>query len=150
MLRPTHKELLSGLQRTIMEAMLPELSSPYAQGQATSAIAMLAFAAAALDAAPAYDAAEIKDLRATLVGLARLGTRRLPKKPDLRAALRRGARAARKSPPDRREMEAAIAEFAAALALKQINGAAARRVRDYLRRHLDRTRALLGVMQPGG
>ena len=42
MLRPTLNELISGMQRTIMEALMPELTSPYAQGQAMSAIAMLA------------------------------------------------------------------------------------------------------------
>jgi hypothetical protein len=150
MLRPTHRELLSGLQRTIGEALLPELTSPYAQAQAMSAVGMLAFAAATLDAHPAYDAAEVKDLRATCAALARLGTRALPKNAALRAAVKSGARAAKKSPPDRRAMEAALAEFAAALALRQIDGPAARPVRGYLRRHLERMRALLGVMQPGG
>jgi hypothetical protein len=150
MLRPTHIELLSGLQRTIAEALLPELTSPYAQAQAMSAVGMLAFVAASLDAHAAYDAAEIKDLRTTCMALARLGARSLPKNAALRAAQKNGARAAKKPPPDRRAMEAAIAEFAAALALKQIDGAAARHIRGYLRRHLERMRALLGVMQPGG
>ena len=49
MLRPTLNELISGMQRTIMEALMPELTSPYAQGQAMSAIGMLAHAAAVLD-----------------------------------------------------------------------------------------------------
>ena len=53
MLRPTLNEVISGMQRTIMEALLPELTSPYAQGQAMSAILMLAHAAAALESAPA-------------------------------------------------------------------------------------------------
>ncbi len=150
MLRPTHAELLSGLQRTIAEALMPELTSPYAQGQAMSAVGMLAFAAASLDAHAAYDAAEIKDLRATCAALGRLSARALPKDASLRAAQKTGARAAKKSPPDRRSMEAAIAKFAAALALKQIDGAAARHVRGYLGRHLARMRSLLGGMQPGG
>jgi hypothetical protein len=34
MLRPTLNEIISGMQRTIMDALLPELTSPYAQGQA--------------------------------------------------------------------------------------------------------------------
>jgi hypothetical protein len=150
MLRPTHRELLSGLQRTIVEALLPELTSPYTQGQAMSAVGMLAFAASTLDTHPAYDAAEIKDLRATCAALARLGARTLPKNAALRTAVKNGAKAAKESPPDRRAMEAMVAECAAALALKQLDGAAARQVRNYLRRHLERTRALLGVMQPGG
>jgi hypothetical protein len=151
MLRPTQSELLSGLQRTIAEALLPELTSPYAQGQAMSAVAMLAFAASTLESQSAFDIGEIKDLRATCAAIARLSTRGLPRKSTkLRAGAKSGARAAKKSPPDRRAMEAAVAEFAAALALKQIDGALARHVRGYLRRHLERMRALLGAMQPGG
>ncbi len=150
MLRPTHRELLSGLQRTITEALFPELTSLYAQGQAMSAVGMLAFAAATLESHHAYDAAEVKDLRATCAALRRLSARALPKNPALRAAQKNGARAAKESPPDRRAMEAALSEFAAALALKQLNGAAARHVRGYLRRHLQRMRTLLGVMRPSG
>ncbi len=150
MLRPTHSELLYGLQRTISEALLPELTSPYAQGQAMSAVGMLAFAASTLEAHRNYDAAEVKDLRATCTALARLGARGVPRNAALRAAVKNGAKAAKKSPPDRREMEATLGEFAKALALKQLDGPAARHVRGYLHRHLERTRALLGVMQPGG
>lgn len=85
MLRPTLNELISGMQRTIMEALLPELTSPYAQGQAMSAIGMLAHAAAVLESVPAYDAAEIKDLRATFAALKRLGDKHLSKKADFAA-----------------------------------------------------------------
>jgi hypothetical protein len=151
MLRPTHRELLTGLQRTITEVLLPDLTSPYARDQAMMAVAMLAFAASTLESQSAFDIGEIKDLRATCASIARLSTRGLPRKSTkLRAAAKSGARGAKKSPPDRRGMEAAIAEFAAALALKQIEGALARHVRGYLRRHLERMRGLLGVMQPGG
>ena len=148
MLRPTLNELISGMQRTIMEALMPELSSPYAQGQAMSAIGMLAHAAAALESAPAYDAAEMKDLRATFAALKRLGDKHIPKKRGLRGALARATRASAKSPPDRRAMEAAMAAFASAVALGEVDDRVARHVRGYLRRHLDRSRSLLGASLP--
>ena len=94
MLRPTLNELISGMQRTIMEALMPELTSPYAQGQAMSAIGMLTHAAAVLESAPAYDAAEIKDLRATFAALKRRGRQTLPEKK--RAARRARARDSRR------------------------------------------------------
>lgn len=144
MLRPTLNELISGMQRTIMDALLPELTSPYAQGQAMSAIAMLAHAAAALDSAPAYDAAEIKDLRATFAALKRLGDKHISKKSELRGALTHALGAGAKNPPDRRAMEAAMAEFATAVALGHADDSVARRVRGYLGRNLERTLALLG------
>jgi len=144
MLRPTLNELISGMQRTIMEAMLPELTSPYAQGQAMSTIGMLAHAAASLDRAPAYDAAEIKDLRATFAALKRLGDKHFSRKSGLRGALARAIRAGAKNPPDRRAMEAAMAAFATAVALGHADDGVARHVRAYLRRNLERTLALLG------
>ena len=148
MLRPTLNELISGMQRTIMEALMPELTSPYAQGQAMSAIAMLAHAAAALKSAPAYDAAEIKDLRATFAALKRLGDKHIAKKGGLRGALARATRAGAKNPPDRRAMEAAIAEFATAVALGNVDESVARQVRGYIRRNLERSRSLLGSSLP--
>jgi hypothetical protein len=145
MLRPTLNELISGMQRTIMEALMPELTSPYAQGQAMSAIGMLVHAAATLESAPAYDAAEMKDLRATLAALKRLGDKHLSKKSGLRGAL---ARASAKNPPDRRAMEAAMAAFAGAVALGQADDSVARVVRGYIRRNLERSRNLLGSSLP--
>jgi len=148
MLRPALNELISGMQRTIMEALMPELTSPYAQGQAMSAIAMLAHAAAALESAPAYDAAEIKDLRATFAALKRLGDKHIAKKGGLRGGLARATRAGAKNPPDRRAMEAAIAEFATAVALGNVDESVARQVRGYIRRNLERSRSLLGSSLP--
>ena len=148
MLRPTLNELVSGMQRTIMEALLPELTSPYAQGQAMSAIGMLAHAAAVLESAPAYDAAEIKDLRATFAALKRLGDKHLSKKSGLRVALARATRASAKNPPDRRAMEAAMAAFATAVALGEADESVARHVRGYLKRNLERSRSLLGSSLP--
>jgi hypothetical protein len=148
MLRPTLNELISGMQRTIMEALIPELTSPYAQGQAMSAIGMLAHAAAALESAPAYDAAEIKDLRAVFASIKRLGDKHLPKKGGLRDALKRATRASAKTPPDRRELEAAMSAFATAVALDQVDDRVARHVRGYIRRNLERSRNLLTVTLP--
>src|ERR1700722_11159161 len=148
MLRPTLNELVSGMQRTITEALLPELTSPYAQGQAMSAIGMLAHAAAVLELAPAYDAAEIKDLRATFAALKRLGDKHLSKKSGLRGALARATRATPKNPPDRRAMEAAMAAFATAVALGEADESFARHVRGYIKRNLERSRSLLGSSLP--
>jgi hypothetical protein len=150
MLRPTLNELIGGLQRTIMEAMIPELTSPYAQGQAMSAIGMLAHAASVLESAPAYDAAEVKDLRATFAAIKRLGDQHLSKRSGLRGALSRAVRAGAKSPPDHRAMEAAMAAFARAVALGQVDDSVARHVRGYVRRNLARMRSLLAVSGPPG
>ena len=148
MLRPTLNELVSGMQRTITEALLPELTSPYAQGQAMSAIGMLAHAAAVIESAPAYDAAEIKDLRATFAALKRLGDKHLSKKSGLRGTLARATRASAKNPPDRRAMEAAMAAFATAVALGEADESVARHVRGYIKRNLERSRSLLGSSLP--
>ncbi len=149
MLRPTLNELLSGMQRTIMEALMPELTSPYAQGQAMSAITMLAHAAAVLERMPAYDAAEIKDLRATFAAIKRLGDKHLAKKGGLRGALARATRARAKPPPDRRALGESMAAFATAVALGHADDSVARQVRGYLRRNLERSRNLLGGTAPG-
>jgi hypothetical protein len=149
MLRPTLSELLSGMQRTIIEALIPELTSPYAQGQAMSAIAMIAHAAAVLESAPAYDAAETKDLRATFAAIKRLGDKHIAKKGGLRGALTRATRASAKTPPDRRAMEESMAAFATAVALGHAGDSVARHVRGYLRRNLERSRGLLGGTTPG-
>jgi hypothetical protein len=148
MLRPTLNELLNGMQRTIIEALMPELTSPYAQGQAMSAVAMLAHAAAVLESAPAYDAAEIKDLRATFAALKRLGDKHISKKSGLRGALARATRAAAKNPPDRRVMEESMSAFATAVALGNAGDSVARHVRGYIRRNLERSRNLLGGSLP--
>ncbi len=148
MLRPTLNEVISGMQRTIMEALLPELTSPYAQGQAMSAILILSHAAAALESAPAYDAAEIKDLRATFAALKRLGDKHISKKGGLRGTLAGAIRASAKNPPDRRSMEAAMAAFATAVALGDADESVARHVRGYIRRNLERSLNLLGNSLP--
>ena len=120
MLRPTLVEILSGIQRTILGTLFAELTSPYAQGQAAMAAADLMHVAASLEAAPAYDAAEVADLQQTL------------------AALK-----SETSGLDRRAMEAAMAELAAALVLDKLDAPAADTIRGYMRRHLERARTLL-------
>ncbi len=148
MLRPTLNEIITGMQRTIMEALLPELTSPYAQGQAMSAIIMLGHAASVLESTPAYDAAEIKDLRATFAALKRLGNKHISKKSGLRGALAGAIGASAKNPPDRRAMEAAMAAFATAVALGDADESVARHVRGYIRRNLERSLNLLGNSLP--
>jgi hypothetical protein len=149
MLRPTLNELLSGMQRTIMEALMPELTSPYAQGQAMSAIGMLAHAATVLESLSAYDAAEIKDLRATFAALKRLGDKHISKKSGLRAALARATRAGAKTSTDRSAMEESMSVFAAAVALGDVDDIVARHVRGYIRRNLERSRNLIASLPSG-
>ena len=110
---------------------------------------MIAHAAAVLESAPAYDAAEIKDLRATFAAIKRLGDKHLGKKGGLRGAIARATRASAKTPPDRRAMEEAMATFATAVALGHADDSVARQVRGYLRRNLERSRKLLGGTSPG-
>ncbi|HXW85561.1 MAG TPA: hypothetical protein VEJ86_14240 [Candidatus Binataceae bacterium] len=146
MLRPTLNEMLAGLQRTVMETLLPELTSPYAQAQAMAMIGVLGDVASRLDSLPAYHAAEQKDLAATLKALKRIESRHVPKK--LRKALTRGTRAAGNKVPDHRTMESAVTEFATALALGELDATASRLIRGYLKRHTDRLRATLARPLP--
>ena len=46
-------------------------------------------------------------------------------------------------------MEAAMSDFAIAVALGQLNDPVARHVRGYIRRNLERSRNLLGGLIPG-
>ena len=143
MIRPTPQELISGLQRTIAMTLLAELSSPYAQTQAMSAIGNLVTLEAWVDGKPAYDAAEVADLAATLKSLRRIEVKHIPRKGGLKKALAQGLRGLAKKTPDRRAMEGAIAELVAGLALGELDETAARVVRGYVGRHLDRNRRLL-------
>jgi hypothetical protein len=140
MLRPTLAEIISGIQRTILETLFAELSSPYAQGQAAMAAGDLTHVVSALEKAPAYDVAEIADLAQTLTAL-RPQADAIPS--PVRPAFDSGVRAAETNPIDRRAMEAAMAALAAALALDGLDHDVADQVRGYLRRYLDRTRNLL-------
>lgn len=146
MLRPTLKELLSGFQRTILEALLPELTSPYAQGQATSMVGMLAFAVGAIDAIPGYDQNEVDDLRKCLTEIATISTNEI-REPQLKSAIAESAAVAARG--DRRAMEAAMANLTSLVVLNQATDTVSHVVRGYVRRHLERIRALLGAISPG-
>ncbi len=149
MLRPTLKEMLAGMQRTILESLLPELSSPYAQYQATTTVGMLTFLTNWLDALPAYDAGEIADLTETFNSLHALIDSQELKGAGLSETVKRAFAAANFTPPDRRAMESAMGEMATALVLKRLAGPGAEIVRGYMRRHLERMRTLGGGMIPG-
>jgi hypothetical protein len=151
MLRPTVNELLTRLQGTVAGILIPELTSPYAQGQAMYVAAMLARAAAIHEREARYNADELKDLRATMAALARLAPKHLGRRlGDLKKAAAAGLRCARRTPPDHRAMEAVVAAFAAALVLGRLDDTVARVVRAHLKRHLDRTRDFLGNITLGG
>jgi hypothetical protein len=143
MLRPTLAEILTGLQRSIMQTMLPELSSPYAQQQATMAALVMGQVAAALEKAPAHDIAEIEDLKQSFKMLSPM---RGKLDSSLQAALDRAVAAADANPVDRHAMEAAMATFTSALALARLDDSAAQVIRGYIRRNLDRMRDLLPTM----
>jgi len=86
----------------------------------------------------------VKDLRRTFAALARRG----PVGGALAPVVECGAKAASQEPPDRRAMEAAVSELAAAVALGQLARGPARTVRGYLRRHLGRMGEYLGNGSP--
>ena len=73
MLRPTLKELLTGLLGTVQQTLVPELTSPYAQGQVMSLIGMLLHAADSLERERHYNEGELRDLHMTIRALKRLG-----------------------------------------------------------------------------
>ncbi|MGO9606304.1 MAG: hypothetical protein ACLQAT_23430 [Candidatus Binataceae bacterium] len=147
MLRPTLKELMTGLQGTVTQTIMPELTSPYAQGQAMSLVLMMSHAVDSIEKEPTYNEAEIKDLRATIAMLRRLERNHLKRGcADLKKVLARGARAATNH--DRREMEATASAFVTALALGRLDGTVAKQVRGWVHRHLERQKAFLGNTVP--
>ncbi len=145
MLRPTVKEVIAGIQRTMMEILAPELTSPYAQGQAVTAAGVLLLASTWLDTFPRYDAEEIQDLRQMFDALRPHGDSGVLEAAGYRHALQRGMRACDEDPVDRRAMEAAVSELAAGVALGRVQGPAAEEVRRYLRRSLERMKKALGT-----
>lgn len=148
MLRPTLKELLTGLQGTVAQTLIAELGSPYAQGQAMSLIGMLAHAADSIEGERVYNESEVKDLRATIAALKRLEKGHLKRgSGELRKILSRGMKAS--AVLERRGMEATLSAFVSALALGKLNGAVAKVVKGWLRRHLARQREFLGSNVPG-
>ncbi len=151
MLRPTVNELLTRLQGTVAGILMPELTSPYAQGQAMYVAMMLARAADIHSREAEYDSIEVKELATTLTALSRLAPKHLGRGlGDLKKSLAVGLRSAKKNPADRRAMEAALSDFTVALALGRLDEAVARTIRAHMRRHLDRTRAFLGNINLAG
>jgi hypothetical protein len=148
MLRPTLKELLTGLQGTVVQTLLPELRSPYAKGQAMSLVGMLVHAVDSIEKERIYNDREIKDLRSTIAALKGLERAHLKRgASELRKTLARGVKASTKL--DRREMEATMSAFVAALALGKLDDALTKVVKGWLRRHLDRQTDFLGNAVPG-
>ncbi len=122
MLRPTLNEIIAGLQRSVLETLSPELSSPYALSQAVTAAGVLGYLSYAMVPTPEFDRQETADMTATLGKI---------------AGQPRGASVSRK------EMEAAISELASKMVLGKLADADSAELRGYLRRHLDRMRTLL-------
>ncbi len=145
MLRPTVKEVIAGIQRTITDTLAPELTSPFAQGQAMTAAGVLYLASTWLESFPVYDAEEIQDLKQMFDALRPHGDSGLLEAAGYRHALQRGMRACDEDPVDRRAMEGAVSEFAAGVALGRLEGPAAEEVRRYLRRNLERMKKALGA-----
>lgn len=145
MLRPTVKEVIAGIQRTITDILSPELTSPFAQGQALMAAGVLYLASTWLDSFPEYDAEEIQDLRQMFDALRPHGESGVLEAAGYRHALERGMRACDEDPVDRRAMEAAVSELAAGVALGRLQGPAAEEVRRYLKRNLERMKKALGT-----
>jgi len=150
MLRPTPKEVLAGLQRTILETVMPELTSPYAISQAGTAALVLTMASEWVDSFPKYHAAEIEDLQQTFDSLRPHGETGIVEAAGFREALDSGVRASDQEPPDYRGMEAAMGELAGGVATKRLPGPVAGEVRAYLKRHLERIRTLFGTTSPFG
>jgi hypothetical protein len=144
MLRPTPKEIVAGVQRTISETMMPELRSPFAISQAGTAITVLGAAAEWIEAFPKHNTAEIEDLKQTFDALRPHGESAILEAAGFREAIDGGVRASDEEPPDQNGMESAIGELAGGVATGLIVGPVAAEVRGYIKRHLERIRALFG------
>src|SRR2546423_594247 len=114
MLRPTLAEMLLGLRRTIVETLAPELTSPYAQGQAATASNVIAYVTASLEAAPSYDRFETEDLSNIFIAIHNGAAASALSDEALKSQLDAGFKAATQSSPDRASMEAAMSELVAA------------------------------------
>jgi hypothetical protein len=150
MLRPTPKEVIVGIQRSISETMIPELNSPFAISQAATATMILSAAAEWIEAFPKHTAAEIADLKQTFDALRPHGESAILEAAGFREAIDGGVRASDEEPPDHNGMESAIGELAGGVATGRIVGPVAAEVRGYIKRHLERIRALFGNHSPFG
>jgi len=150
MLRPTPREIIAGVQRTIAETMVPELKSPFAISQAMTAAMILSAASTWIEGLPAHAAAEIEDLKQTFDALRPHGESAIVEAAGYREAIDGGVRASDEEPPDYNGMECAIGELAGGVATGRIAGPAAGEVRGYIKRHLERIRVLFGNNTPFG
>jgi len=148
MLRPTLKELLTGLQGTLQQTLIPDLTSPYAREQAMYLIGMLTHGADSIEKERNYNEGEIRDLQLTIRALKRLEKSHLKRGSGaLRKILSRGVKAS--AALERREMEATLSAFVTALALGKLDAAVSKVVKEWLRRHLARQSEFLGNNVPG-
>jgi hypothetical protein len=148
MLRPTPKEVIAGIQRTLVETLMPELKSPFAISQAATAALVLSTASEWIEAIPKHNAAEIEDLKRTFDALRPHGESAILEAAGFREPIDGGVRASDEEPPDYHAMESAMGELAGGVATGKIVGPVASEVRGYLRRHLERIRALFGYNSP--
>jgi hypothetical protein len=148
MLRPTPKEAIAGIQRTITETLMPELKSPFAISQAATATMVLSAATEWIESFPKHNAAEIDDLKQTFDSLRPHGESAILEAAGFREAIEGGVRASDEEPPDWNGMETAMGALAGGVATGRIAGAVAAEVRGYLKRHLERIRALFGNNSP--
>ncbi len=150
MLRPTLKEIIAGVQRTIIETIAPELKSPFAISQAMTSALILSAASGWIESFPRHDAAEIQDLKRTFDALRPHGESALLEAAGFREAIDGGMRASDEEPSDLGGMESAMGELAGGVATGKIAGPVAAEVRGYIGRHLERIRALFGNNSPFG
>jgi hypothetical protein len=150
MLRPTPKEIIAGLQRAITETMMPELKSPFALSQATVAAMILSEASGWIESFPAHAVAEAEDLIQTFDALRPHGESALLEAAGFREALQGGVQASDEEPPNHHAMENSMGELAGGVATGRIVGPVAGEVRAYIKRHLQRIRALFGNNSPFG
>jgi len=122
-----------------------EIVSPYTQNQVQTAVGMLVFVQNWMDGVPAYDAAEISDLKHCFNSMFTMLGPRSVEAAEVLQAIDRGFRAANEATPDRRAMEAEMSALAKATALGILQGPLADIVRGYLKRNLERMRSILGM-----
>jgi hypothetical protein len=150
MFRPTPKEALAGIQRTISETLIPELKSPFAIAQAGTAVMVLSAVTEWIDAFPGHNAAEIEDLKRTFDSLRPHGESATLEAAGFREAIDGGVRASDEEPSYYNGMEAAMGALAGGVATGRIAGSVAGEVRGYIKRHLERMRTLFGNNSPFG
>jgi hypothetical protein len=148
MLRPTPKEVIAGVQRTITETLIPELKSPFAIAQAGTAIMVLSAVAEWIESFPKHTAAEVEDLKQTFDSLRPHGDSAILEAAGFREAIDGGVRASDAEPPDYNGMETAMGELVGGVATGKIVGPVAGEVRGYIKRHLERLRVLFGNNSP--